>query len=423
VDEASDGEIALAAAAKREFDLVVLDLNMPGLGGMDVLRKLREDGSEAGVLVLTAHGSIDAAVEAIRLGAADFLQKPADFDLLRTRVERVLDDRRRGRLVQALSDRVGEITSAVIAESAAMTDLLATAARAAQSEATVLITGESGTGKQVLAEYVHEQSPRGAGPFVYVNCVALSDELVESTLFGHEKGAFTGAVARKPGRLELAAGGTAFLDEIGDTSPRLQTKLLHFLESGEYERVGGTRTLSADCRILAATNRDLEGAIREGTFREDLFYRLNVIHLDVPPLRERRDDVPALAEAFVSRFAHELKRGPLRVDPATMERLQAHPWPGNVRQLKNLLERMVVLAPEDVVTPDLLPSAFFEPTSDAGLDEGTLPYKEAVQAFKKRYLARALERADGNQTRAAEALGMQRTFLNRLVRDLGLRDD
>jgi DNA-binding NtrC family response regulator len=423
VDEAADGEAALALAGKREFDLVLLDLNMPRMGGMEVLRRLKADGSDAAVLVLTAHGSIDTAVEAVRAGAADFLQKPADFDLLRARMGRLLEGRSQGRMVQALTERVGEGAPGVIASSEAMTKLLATAARAAQSDATVLITGESGTGKQVLAEYLHARSPRHVGPFVYVNCVALSDELVESTLFGHEKGAFTGAVARKPGRLELAAGGTAFLDEIGDTSPRLQTKVLHFLESGEYERVGGTRTLTADCRIVAATNRDLPAAIREGAFRADLYYRLNVIHLAVPPLRERREDVPALARAFVAQFARDLKRGPMAIDDDVMERMEAHDWPGNVRQLKNLVERMVVLAPEDRITKDLLPSSFFEASSDADLDEGDLPYKEAVQAFKRRYLAQALARESGNQTKAAERLGMQRTFLNRLVRELGLRGD
>ena len=423
VDDAADGHAAVKRAADRAYDVVLMDLAMPRMGGLEAMRRLAEAGCEADVIVLTAHGSVDAAVEAMKAGAFDFLQKPADFDLLRARIERALEGRRQGRMVRALSDRVPDEASAIVGDAPAMRRLLETAARAARSEATVLITGESGSGKQVIAEYVHAQGPRAGGPFVYVNCVALSDELVESTLFGHVKGAFTGAIASKEGRLELAANGTAFLDEIGDTTPRLQTKLLHFLESGEYERVGDTRTRSTDCRIVAATNRDLPAAVKTGAFRADLYYRLNVIHLEVPPLRARREDVPALVGLFVRRFAGELGRGPTTVAARTLDLMVAHDWPGNVRQLRNLVERMVVLAPEDEITPDLLPSSFFGTSEEGGLDEGTLPYKEAVQAFKKRYLAQALDRAQGNQTQAAEALGMQRTFLNRLVKDLGLRPD
>jgi len=423
VEEAADGVAALKWIEKRAFDLILLDLGMPRMGGMEVLERLQKEECGAEVIVLTAQGTVEAAVEAIRKGAADFVQKPADFDLLRARIERVLDGRRQRRLVTALRDRVqAGGGGGVIGDSPVMQKLLETAARAARSEATLLITGESGTGKQVLAEYVHAQSAHADAPFVYVNCVALSDDLVESTLFGHVKGAFTGAVAAKEGRIELASGGTAFLDEIGDTTPRLQTKLLHFLESGEYERVGDTRTRTADCRIITATNRDLEQAVKEGSFREDLFYRLNVIQLELPPLRERKEDVPLLAQAFATRFAAELGRGAMTFAPKTMALLEAFAWPGNVRQLKNLIERLVVLAPEETLTPDLLPSSFYGAADDAGLDEGRLPYKEAIQAFKRRYIAQALERADGNQTQAAAELEMQRTFLNRLVKDLGLRD-
>ncbi|MDM7914029.1 MAG: sigma-54 dependent transcriptional regulator, partial [Candidatus Eisenbacteria bacterium] len=301
--------------------------------------------------------------------------------------------------------------------------------RQAQSNATILVTGESGTGKQVLSEYVHRQSARAKGPFVYINCVALSDELIESTLFGHEKGAFTGAIARKEGRLEAAAGGTAFLDEVGDISPRLQAKLLHFLETNEFERVGGTRTIRVDCRIIAATNRDLDAAVREGRFRQDLYFRLNVIRLDVPPLRARKEDVPILAEAFLARFAGELRRPGLAFTPATMRLLAQYPWPGNVRQLRNSIERMAVLATGAALDPDLLPPELFtveiggiEPrTEGRGAPAGgALPLREAMQDFKREYIRQALARAGGNQTRAAEALGLQRTFLNRLIREMGL---
>ncbi len=285
----------------------------------------------------------------------------------------------------------------------------------------VLITGESGAGKQVLAELVHARSARAAGPFVYVNCVALSDDLIESTLFGHEKGAFTGAIARKEGRIEAAAGGTAFLDEIGDTSPRLQTKLLHFLETGQFERVGGTRTLRVDCRIVAATNRDLEAEVAKGTFRADLFYRLNVVRLRVPALREHPEDVPALVRAFLERFAREAGRPAPRLAAATERALAAYRWPGNVRQLKNVVERMVVLAPGDVLTTDLLPPEVLVPVP-AGEIPPDLPLKEAVRAFKRTHVAQALAKAGGNRTRAAAALGLQRTFLSRVMRQLGLRE-
>ncbi len=418
--QAKDGDEAMKAASAAEFDVVLLDLLMPGRNGLEVLRDLKQAGCTADVVVLTAQGSIESAVEAIRGGAADFLTKPADFSLLKAVIDRLLEQRRLVRVNQSLVERVQSAGPVVLGSSAGMKQLLETASRAAQGTTTILLTGESGSGKQVLAEYLHAQSPRHAGPFVYLNCVALSDELIESTLFGHERGAFTGAVSRKEGRLEAAAGGTAFLDEVGDVSPRLQAKLLHFLESGEFERVGGTRTIRVDCRVIAATNRDLEAAVREGAFREDLYFRLNVIGLRIPPLRERTEDIPELAEAFLARFAAELRRGALRFAPETLGILTRYAWPGNVRQLRNAVERMAVLAPGEILTPDLLPPELTDgaPASDA--EPTDLPFKDAVHEFRKRYLARALRDAGGNQRVAAERLGLQRTFLNRLIRTYGL---
>jgi transcriptional regulator with PAS, ATPase and Fis domain len=301
-----------------------------------------------------------------------------------------------------------------------MKELLEVADRAAQGTTTILLTGESGSGKQMLAEHIHRRSPRRQGPFVYVNCVALSDELIESTLFGHERGAFTGAVARKEGRLEAASGGTAFLDEVGDITPRLQTKLLHFLESSEFERVGGTRTIRVDCRVIAATNRNLETWVKEGKFREDLYFRINVIGLRVPPLRERSADIPNLAEAFLERFARELGRGKMKIAARTSEILQRYSWPGNVRQLKNAIERMAVLARTDTLTPDLLPPEVLASDHGSQQEPDDLTMKGAVLAFKRRYIAMALARAGGNQRIAAEQLGLQRTFLNRLIKEYGL---
>jgi len=414
---AEDGLRAVEEVRAKAFDLILLDLSMPRMTGLEVLDALSEIGCEAAVVVLSAHGSVERVVEAMRRGAADFLPKPADFELLQSVVDRVLESRRLVRVNEALSDRASPL---IVGESAAMRELVETANRAADSDATLLLIGESGTGKQVLAEHIHRMSPRESGPFVHVNCVAISDELIESTLFGHEKGAFTGALGRKVGRLETAAGGTAFLDEVGDISPRLQTKLLHFLESGCFERVGGNRTIRVDCRIVSATNRDLRKEVREGRFREDLYYRLNVITLQIPPLADRREDIPILADAFLSRFRSELNREKLEFAPETRQSIGAQPWPGNVRQLKNAIERMSVLAKGDLLTPDLLPA---DPTSPAGSvseDLMRLPFKEAVAQFRRHMIETVLARSGGNQTKAAEALGLQRTYLNQLIKELGI---
>jgi DNA-binding NtrC family response regulator len=418
--EAATGAEALERLAERQFDLVVLDLSLPDRSGLEVLKQIREEGHPADVVLLTAHGSIEAAVEALRAGAVDFLQKPADFELLQAFVGRALENRRLRLAHRVLAEEVAQSGPDFVWKSPIMTALVETATRAAQSNATVLLTGESGTGKQVVARHLHDQSPRREGPFVYVNCVALADTLVESTLFGHERGAFTDARTQKQGFLELAHGGTAFLDEIGDISAGAQTKLLHFLETGEFERVGGTRTLSVDCRIVTATNRDLEKAIQDGRFREDLYYRLNVIRLHIPALRERREDIPLLAESFLTHFAQDLKRGPLRFASETMAVLTRAPWPGNVRQLKNAVERMAVLATEDVLTPDLLPPEIASGAGGGAGEIAGLPMREAMRAFKRQYIAKALAETGGNQTKAAERLGLQRTFLNRLIKELGV---
>jgi DNA-binding NtrC family response regulator len=411
VDEASSLDAARAALAKRDYEVVLLDLQLPDGSGIDLL----DETGEADVIMLTAHGSLESAVTAIRAGAADFLAKPADFELLQKALERILERRRLARANRALAERAEETDGPFVAESAVMQALLARAAKAAQSDATVLITGESGTGKQKLAEFVHRRSPRADGPFVYVNCVALPSQLVDSALFGHEKGAFTGATEMKPGRFEAAHGGTAFLDEIGEITPEVQARLLHFLESGEFERVGGTKTLKVDCRIVAATNKDLDAAVRAGAFREDLLWRLNVIPLHVPPLRDRRDEIPALARAFARSLARDAGRGTPEFDPRTLDALCAQAWPGNIRQLRNVIHRMVAFAPGDVLTPDLLDGG------SAPVDGGP-DLKTAVDRFKKAHIQAVLARTGGNRTRAAELLGIQRTHLSVLLKKFGLGD-
>ncbi len=419
-DEARDGDEAVEIAARKEYDLVLLDLAMPGRGGMEVLRGWTEAGYGADVIVLTAQGSVEAAVEAIRAGAADFLLKPTDFGLLEAAVNRVVTNRRLTRVNRALTEQIGDAKTFVLGKSPRMAELLERAERAAQGTKTVLLMGESGSGKQMVAEYIHQKSPRRKGAFIYVNCVAISDELIESTLFGHEAGAFTGAVSRKEGRLEAAHGGTAFLGEIGDITPRLQAKLLHFLDAGDFERLGGTRTIRVDCRVIAATNRDLRAAVKEKKFREDLYYRLNVVELPVPALRERAEDIPLLAKEFLTRSAAEMGRGKLKLAARTAEVLGKYSWPGNVRQLRNAIERMVALARTDTLTPDLLPPEVLSSDGGEEAEADDLPIKDAVQAFKKRYIADALARAGGNQRVAAERLGLQRPFLNRLIKRYGL---
>lgn len=423
VQLAADGMEALAICAKRSFDLILLDLSMPGMNGIEVLTRLRKDEFSGDIVVLTADGSVHRAVEALKLGASDFLTKPADFELLNQITTRALDRRRLQMSHDALAAQSG-VT--VLAASPIMKELLNMARRVAGSDSTVVLTGESGSGKQVVSEFIHETSSRKDGPFVYVNCVAISEDLIESTLFGHERGAFTGAISRKPGRLEGAAGGSAFLDEIGDISPGLQTKLLHFLETGEFERVGGNQTVHVDCRIVAATNKDLASEVEAGRFREDLYYRLNVINLRVPPLRERPEDVDLLSRHFLDEFSREMKLGPLEFAEKTSKMMASYQWPGNVRQLRNAVERMVVLSSGKILGPELLPPEIRMPGQAGFLRTDLaedLDFREAVATFKRGMLTRALDRCSGNQTKAAEQLGLQRSYLNRLLKDLGLRSE
>jgi DNA-binding NtrC family response regulator len=417
---AKDGHEALAALRQDTPPLTFLDLQLPGPGGMEILQTIRREGLETTVIVITAWATAERAVEAMRSGAYDFIPKPLDPAHLEVVINKALE---RERLREENRLLHGELTTQerpLIGESPPLQALRRTAQQAAASNATILLRGESGTGKEILARAIHRWSARGDRPLVIVNCVALSEELLESELFGHEKGAFTGAHQRKQGKVELAHGGTLFLDEIGDLRPSLQAKLLRLLQEQEFERVGGTRPIRVDVRFIAATNTDLERAMQRNLFRQDLYYRLNVVTLTLPPLRERKEDLPLLTRYFLEKYSAELKRPPKPMSSAALRLMARYHWPGNIRELENAIERAVVLSTGAEIEPSDLPvsGAEADPAANHAVSGR---YHEAVVAFKRNLLRAALVRANGNRTRAAEALGLQRTYLLRLVKELEIR--
>ena len=415
---ARSGPEALQAAESLQPDVVLLDYMMPGMNGLDVLRALREGESASPIVMMTAHGSIEVAVQAMKLGAYDFVVKPFEPDHIVLTVQKALDHGRLEREVAVFAEEAGERYRLVTGRSAPMAQAVELARKAAASRATVLLLGESGAGKEIFARAVHAWSERVREPFIAINCVGLSRELLESELFGHEKGAFTGALRLKKGKMELANRGTVFLDEVGDISQELQTKLLRFLPERDFERVGGTRPISVDVRILAATNRDLEAAVKEGKFREDLYHRLNVIPITLPPLRQRREDIPELAQHFLERFARETKKRFTGIAPEAQERMLAYTWPGNVRELANVIERAVVLGHGPTVTPHDLPPRVAAVTHGRDPEGGS--YQVAVNAHRRELILAALARTGGNRAAAATALGLHRTHLLRLIRALGI---
>jgi DNA-binding NtrC family response regulator len=421
VSVADRGPEALRLCREEPPAIVLLDLVLPGMDGMAVLEAIRRSEPDAVVIVITGHGTIARAVEAMKKGAYDFVSKPVDAKHLEIVLGKALERQALRDANALLSSEVGDRYAAIVGDSSQMREVLDVARRAAPSGATVLLLGESGTGKEVIARAIHRWSRRADQPFVVVNCVALSEELLESELFGHEKGAFTGAHQQKRGKLEVAHGGTVFLDEIGDIRPALQAKLLRVLQDQTFERVGGTRPIQTDVRFVAATNRDLRTAVRDGLFRLDLFYRLNVVAMTLPPLRERAGDVPALAQHFLERYRRELKRELRALTPDTLAALRRYAWPGNVRELENVIERAAVLADGPDVTPRDLPGEIREAGLTAGMSpEAARTYHAAVEEFKRGLIASTLRRTSGNRTRAARLLGLQRTYLARLIRDLGL---
>jgi two-component system NtrC family response regulator len=416
--QAENGLKAIEQIESRPVDMVLLDVQMPGMDGMEVLSILEKQAPQLPVIILTAHGSIETAVEAMKRGAADYLPKPCRPDHIRLVVERVLAGRELQEEVTFLRQELDSQYYMVVGESPAMKEVMDLACKVAKSKTTVLIGGESGTGKQLLARAIHTMSDRSIGPFVQVNCTTLSEQLMESDMFGHERGAFTGAIKQKRGRFEIAHRGTIFLDEIGELTAPIQAKLLHVLEYGEFQRVGGTDTLTADVRVLAATNKDLREQVEKGNFRQDLFYRLNVMAITLPPLRNRMEDLPSLTGHFVAKHSKAMQKRIVEVSPEAMEALRGYSWPGNIRELENVIERAVVLASDGRLVPEVLPIL----SADRPADEPAvgIPLDYAMQQFKKQFIAKTLRSTQNNQTKAAEVLEIQRTYLNRLIKELGI---
>jgi DNA-binding NtrC family response regulator len=416
VVRAETGAAALTQIDKVAPDLVLLDYLMPGMNGIEVLQTIRKTQNDLPIVMITAYGTIDLAVEAIKAGADDFITKPFDPEHLALVVRKNLERAKLRSDVQFYAEELGGRHRLVSGNSESMRQVLSEARKAAAARATVLLLGESGTGKELFARSIHNWSDRRLKPFVAINCAGLAKDLLESELFGHEKGAFTGAHQLKKGKLELAQGGTVFLDEIGDLALELQTKLLRFLQEREFERVGGTAPIAVDLRIIAATSRDLEAAIRAGLFREDLYHRLDVIALTLPPLRERKEDIPALASYFLERFASETKKNFSGITDEARDKLIAYAWPGNIRELANVIERAVVLGEGPELTVHHLPARVIGAQPAAVSDE--VPYHDAVNSYRRELIVRALASAQGNRAAAAKNLGLHRTHLMKLLKAL-----
>ena len=413
VESAADGPTALAKAQETHYDIMLLDVKMPRMDGITVLKKLRESNADTAVVVMTAHGAIQDAVEAMKLGAHDYLLKPFDLEEMSLIIEKLVQVQTLAMENLILKDRVATISrfENLVGQSPPMLQLFETIVDVAQSDATVLLTGETGTGKELVARSIHAQSPRCYGPFIAINCGAFTEHLLESELFGHEKGAFTDASYTKKGRLEMAHGGTLFLDEVGDISIKMQIDLLRVLETREFTRVGGTVPLHSDFRIIAATHQDLQEGIRKKTFRQDLYYRLNVIHVQVPPLRERPEDIPLLAQHFLRRYATETNKKVDSILPEAMEAMRRYSWPGNVRELENALERAVVVGKGRQLKPADLPFVVGAEEEVAGL---------SLEDMERRYIAQVLASAKGHISNAAKVLRINRTTLYHKIKKYGL---
>jgi two-component system response regulator AtoC len=416
VETASDGAEALKKLESSPPDLIILDFMMPELNGMDVLKELRQRDDDTPVIMVTAFGTVERAVDAMQAGAFDFITRPLKPDHIALVVRKALERQRLKRGVETLSKEVGEHHQLITGSSVRMKQAVDLARKTAASNATILLLGESGTGKEIFARSIHNWSERADRPFIAINSVGLSKELLESELFGYEPGAFTGAQRRKRGKVELAQGGTLFFDEIGDISQDLQAKLLRFLQEREFERLGGTASIAVDVRVIAATNRDLERCVREGLFREDLYHRLNVMAIKLPPLRERKEDVPILVEYFLRKHASAMGKVVTGVTDEAREHLAAYNWPGNVREVSNVIERAVVLSTGPSITLRNLPSRIAS-GDGSGLLEN-LSYRDGMNAARKLLILKALSRTQGNRSAAAKLLGLESKYLLKLMKSL-----
>lgn len=411
---------------KYPAELAIVDLKMEPMNGIEVLEKIKQVNKQSEVLIISAYGTIEDAVKAMHLGATDFMTKPFSPDELRIRVKKIFEKIQSSKLIENLIEQnklleteLAKGFEDIIGSSESMQKIFSLIEQVSQKESTVLITGESGTGKELIARAIHKKSNRAGSPFIKVNCGALNDNLLESELFGHEKGAFTGAIKQKKGRFELANTGTLFLDEIGDVSPAMQVKLLRIIQEGEFERVGGEQTIKTDVRIIAATNKNLSKLISEGKFREDLYYRLSVIPILVPPLRERKSDIPALVNYFIDKSAAKNRVEKKEIEHESLQLLQEYSWPGNIRELENLIERLTVISTNRIIDPELINRHLF---SNIGIIDSfeNLSLDEALFNFEKKLIMQAMKKSDGVKNRAAKMLGIGTSVLYYKLEKFGL---
>jgi len=420
VETAATGEASLKAAASQNFACILLDIWLgKGIDGLETLKRLREDENDSAVVMISGHGNIETAVKSTKLGAFDFIEKPLSLERTVLTVKNAIRQRELERANEQLQKEIAD-EYVMVGESIAMRALRKQIAIVAPSDGRVLISGESGTGKELVARAIHSQSKRKGAPFVEINSAAIPEELVESELFGHAKGAFSGATTAKKGKFEVADGATLFLDEIGDMSARVQAKMLRVLEEQRFEPVGSNTPVKVDVRVISATNKRLEDLIDNGNFRHDLFYRLNVIPFQVPPLRERLEDVPALIEHFNHRFSSDNGKKPKTFQPDAIEQLQNHPWPGNVRELKNTIERVIIMNAKQKIAAADLPELGF--TDEKPASSFRFPsFKAATDAYQREFILHKLAEHDGNVTKAAEEMGVDRSHLYRRMRNLGIQ--
>jgi DNA-binding NtrC family response regulator len=421
---AGDAETGLKLLQENGVDLVVTDLKLPGMSGLEFLQAVKRQNAALPVVVMTAFGTVETAVEAMKTGASDYVLKPFSLTEMRMVIHKELDVRNLREENRTLREALGKKYSHpnIVSRSPKMQEVLATVERVAPTNSTVLLGGESGVGKDLIARAIHEKSRRASGPFLKINSTAIPENLLESELFGFEKGAFTGAVASKPGKFELADKGTLFLDEIGDVPPATQVKLLRVLQEREFERLGGTKTIKVDVRLIAATNRDLRAALEQGTFREDLYYRLNVVPIDIAPLRERKEDIPELVNLFITRFATDSGKAVASIAPAAMQILINYHWPGNVRELQNIIERACALAKGSVLEPADI-HLDVRPTKAVNGAGGFLPDGMTLEQWEDEMVQEALRRANGNKSQAARLLGLSRNALRYRLSKIGIADE